>query len=53
MLTDKAKRYHQALHQQIEDDAIRERLRRQLPSNVFVQFLVGAPETRGGRSAGF
>ena len=48
MLTDKAKRYHQALHQQIEDDAIRDGLRRQLPSNVFVQFLAGAPETREG-----
>ena len=48
MLTDKAKRYHQALHRQIEDDAIRNGLRRQLPSNVFVQFLAGAPETRGG-----
>jgi hypothetical protein len=48
MLIDKAKRYHQALHQQIEDDAIRDGLRRQLPSNVFVQFLAGAPETREG-----
>jgi hypothetical protein len=48
MLTDKAKRYHRALHQQIEDDAIRDGLRRQLPSNVFVQFLAGAPETREG-----
>ena len=48
MLTDKAKRYHQALHQQIEDNAIRDGLRRQLPSNVFVQFLAGAPETREG-----
>ena len=48
MLTDKAKRYHQALHRQIEDDAIRDGLRRQLPSNVFVQFLAGAPETREG-----
>jgi uncharacterized protein YjbI with pentapeptide repeats len=48
MLTDKAKRYHQALHQQIEDDAIRDGLRRQLPGNVFVQFLAGAPETREG-----
>ena len=48
MLTDKAKRYHQALHRQIEDNAIRDGLRRQLPSNVFVQFLAGAPETREG-----
>ena len=48
MLTDKAKRYHQALHRQIEDDAIRNGLRKQLPSNVFVQFLAGAPETREG-----
>jgi uncharacterized protein YjbI with pentapeptide repeats len=48
MLTDKAKRYHQALHAQIKNDAIRDGLRQQLPSNIFVQFLAGAPETRSG-----
>jgi uncharacterized protein YjbI with pentapeptide repeats len=48
MLTDKAKLYHQALHQKIEDKEIRDGLRRQLPSNVFVQFLAGAPEARSG-----
>jgi uncharacterized protein YjbI with pentapeptide repeats len=57
MLTDKAKRFHQELRKQIGKTAdlpeaeaknIRDGLRRQLPSNVFVQFLAGAPETRAG-----
>jgi len=59
-LTDKAKRFHQELRKQIgEKDGlsqdelkkrkdVRDGLRRQLPSNIFVQFLAGAPETRGG-----
>ena len=50
MLTDKAKRFHQALRDRIGDDdslpkvqrarpvAIRDGLQRQLPSNIFVQF---------------
>ena len=58
MLTDKAKRYHQALHEQISNDktpptevrernaAIRASLRRQLPSNIFVQFLAGPKDVR-------
>src|SRR5271166_5962187 len=41
MLTDKAKRYHEELHAQIGDGSIRDGLRRQLPSNIFVQFLAG------------
>ena len=48
MLTDKTKLYHRALHKKIEDKETRDGLRRQLPSNVFVQFLAGAPETRSG-----
>ena len=57
MLTDKAKRFHEALHRQFGEGTglsnekakdIRDGLRRQLPSNVFVQFLAGAPETRRG-----
>ena len=57
-LTDKAKRFDQALYKQIGNDktlptdvrdrnaAIRAALRRQLPSNIFVQFLAGASDVR-------
>jgi len=57
-LTDKAKRFDQALYKQIGADetlsaevrdrnaAIRSALRRQLPSNIFVQFLAGASDVR-------
>jgi hypothetical protein len=57
-LTDKAKRFHQALYRQIGDNktlpteargrnaAIRAALRRQLPSNIFVQFLAGPSDVR-------
>ena len=60
MLTDKAKHYHQALYDQIGDKnclseeeskkrkSIRDGLRRQLPSNIFIQFLVGPGDLRGG-----
>jgi uncharacterized protein YjbI with pentapeptide repeats len=55
MLTDKAKRYHQALYAQIEDadggeterrKETRDKLRRQLPSNIFIQFLAGPSDLR-------
>ena len=56
MLTDKAKRFHQALYRQIGDErpteaserrkTIRDGLRRQLPSNIFVQFLAGPEDVR-------
>jgi Pentapeptide repeats (8 copies) len=55
MLTDKAKRYHQALDTQIKDangaeaeqrKATRDKLRRQLPSNIFIQFLAGPSDLR-------
>jgi hypothetical protein len=36
------------LRAQIEDPEVRTRLRRQLPSNIFVQFLAGPPEVRDG-----
>jgi Pentapeptide repeats (9 copies) len=61
MLSDKAKRFHQALHDQIgsNDDlskdesarraVIRACLQRQMPSNIFVQFLAGPPEVRASR----
>ena len=54
MLTDKAKRYHEALNVQIRDangeaerrKATRDKLRRQLPSNIFIQFLAGPTDLR-------
>ena len=48
MLTDKAKRYHQALHDPERNvtDAARENLQWQLPSNIFIQFLAGPPKVR-------
>ena len=57
MLTDKAKRFNRALHEQIGDEkgrpknakarrAARAALRGQLPSNIFVQFLAGPREIR-------
>jgi hypothetical protein len=60
LLTDKAKRFHQALDDQIpiingmadgERDrraALRAGLRRQLPSRIFVQFLAGPYDIRVG-----
>ena len=57
-LSDKAKRFDQALYKQIGNDktlptevrdrnaAIRAALRRQLPSNIFVQFLAGASDVQ-------
>jgi uncharacterized protein YjbI with pentapeptide repeats len=48
MLTDKAKRYYQALHDPERNvtDAARENLQWQLPSNIFIQFLAGPPKVR-------
>jgi hypothetical protein len=50
MLTEKAKRYHQALHDPTRDvDAVtRENLQWQLPSNIFIQFLGGPKDLRAG-----
>ena len=47
-LTEKAKRYHQALHdpKREVDGAARENLQWQLPSNIFIQFLAGPPKLR-------
>jgi hypothetical protein len=36
------------LRAQITDEEVRLRLRRQLPSNIFVQFLAGSREVRTG-----
>jgi hypothetical protein len=50
MLTEKAKRYHRALHDPDRDvtGAARENLQWQLPSNIFIQFLAGPSGLRAG-----
>jgi len=59
MLSDKAKRFHKLLREQIKSGdshpvqealahEIRTSLRRQLPSNIFVQFLAGPDDLREG-----
>jgi uncharacterized protein YjbI with pentapeptide repeats len=50
MLTEKAKRFHHALYDSRRnvDASARESLQWQLPSNIFIQFLVGPPGVRGG-----
>jgi len=50
MLTEKAKRYHQALHdpKRAVTNGARENLQWQLPSNIFIQFLAGPSGLRGG-----
>jgi uncharacterized protein YjbI with pentapeptide repeats len=49
LLTDKAKQFDRALREQIGDEnaAVRDSLRRQLPSNIFIQFLAGPGDIRG------
>ena len=48
MLADKVGVFHSELQAQIRDDDTRTRLRRQLPSNIFVQYLAGPYEVRTG-----
>jgi hypothetical protein len=50
MLTEKAKRFHQALYDSRRnvDASARENLQWQLPSNIFIQFLAGPSGLRGG-----
>jgi hypothetical protein len=48
LLADKVGAFDAALREQIADDAIRTRLRRQMPSNIFVQFLAGPQDIRHG-----
>jgi uncharacterized protein YjbI with pentapeptide repeats len=50
MLTEKAKRYDQALHapERAVSGAARENLQWQLPSNIFIQFLAGPSSLRKG-----
>jgi Pentapeptide repeats (8 copies) len=47
MLTEKAKDYDQALREQIgADSPATDKLRRQLPSNIFIQYLAGPAKLR-------
>ncbi|HTV34464.1 MAG TPA: pentapeptide repeat-containing protein, partial [Methylocella sp.] len=51
MLGKKASRFHDALHAKFGSESekeIRDKLRRLLPSNIFVQILAGPPELRNG-----
>ena len=48
LLADKVGAFHSELLAQIDDEDARTRLRRQLPSNIFVQFLAGPHEVRRG-----
>ena len=48
MLADKVGVFHSELQAQIADEDTRTRLRRQLPSNIFVQYLAGPDEVRTG-----
>ena len=50
MLTEKAKRFHEAAHdaERNVDPARRENLQWQLPSNIFIQFLAGPSKIRRG-----
>jgi uncharacterized protein YjbI with pentapeptide repeats len=48
LLAGKAGIFHDELEKQIADPSTRARLRRQLPSNIFVQILAGPREVRSG-----
>jgi hypothetical protein len=48
MLAGKVGAFHTELEDQISDDETRARLRRQLPTNIFVQFLAGPRDLRDG-----
>jgi uncharacterized protein YjbI with pentapeptide repeats len=48
LLADKIGAFHTELQAQISYEDTQARLRRQLPSNIFVQFLSGPPEVRHG-----
>jgi hypothetical protein len=54
MLGNKASRFHNELRRQLPAEGcnkdIRDKLRRLLPSNIFVQILAGPPGLRGGVS---
>jgi len=48
LLAGKVGAFDAELRAQIDEDDLRARLRRQLPSNIFVQFLAGPREVREG-----
>src|SRR5262249_9891867 len=48
LLAGKVGDFDAELRAQITDEEVRRRLRRQLPSNIFVQFLAGSREVRTG-----
>jgi uncharacterized protein YjbI with pentapeptide repeats len=48
LLAGKVGAFHVELQKQVPGDGIRAQLRRQLPSNIFVQFLAGPRDVRGG-----
>lgn len=48
LLADKAGNFRRQLEHQIADQRIQSALRRQLPSNIFVQYVAGPPEIRSG-----
>jgi len=48
LLAGKVGDFHTELTKQISDEEVRRCLRRQLPSNIFVQLLAGPREVRGG-----
>jgi hypothetical protein len=48
LLAGKVGDFDAELKAQIVDEDVRRRLRRQLPSNIFVQFLAGSREVRSG-----
>jgi hypothetical protein len=48
LLAGKVGDFDAELKAQIADEDVRRRLRRQLPSNIFVQFLAGSREVRAG-----
>jgi hypothetical protein len=48
LLAGKVGDFDTELRAQIADEEVRSRLRRQLPSNIFVQFLAGSREVRSG-----
>src|SRR4051812_37883209 len=52
MLADKAGVFHAELEKRIGDPEVRTALRRQLPSNIFVQVLAGPRELRTGFTGG-
>jgi Pentapeptide repeats (8 copies) len=48
LLSSKARNFDEQLRSQIDDAEVRAQLRRQLPINIFVQFLAGPQEVRHG-----